>query len=698
MTASRVQIDFGSILRLRAVENAIAGLTGDLDGLENNLIGTSGGLLTFTGNLGASPTLALLAATAGDAVFGTPGRVIDAPLMKLLLESIDINFFAINDTLFEGGGGIEVTGDILTGKVRIVPQLALTQDMIYGVAGRLVDSAQAKAFLDTKLNVTSKATPNEAVAGTANKWIDGYALKVALNNFAVAMAALDDPAAASLNALIEERVQYNDPRIVNSPRTTYEFDPLAGTFGHDDTAALQACLDAGGRLNLNGTWNVTKLTFDNTVETEILGVAYIIATSDAAQTCIVEIKSPKISFTGRMKITGQFKTNYDCGFWVWHPTQLQYLDLEKISVDGCKKAYRIGNLAYPEAAISEITLRGGSTYGCPVVAWLEGTETYVSISSPLAFSADDFGGNEAWQAIPKRVIVAIGSTAVVNGGEVIQTTEGGADNYIAVGQPLVGIHKGLPTLCWAKITATGCMMETGGPIAKFHNPDGVTGTTIDGRRGGLTLIGVTGYHGQDVAPMIETDASFVGDIRLSNMGMWTENARTQPNVLCGSSNTHVYCDDGGLGNNFKTALAGVSGGVVHFSRRMILSVTGLPATVVGAGYNRLKYSTVATDGDRARFSGSYSTSTGKFVVPAGGLKDVEIRAALDIPGSVGTLVIWRGGSAIASFDMGNRGTTSAFIASIDAGEELFVDFAYFSGAVAPSASTTLNTLTIIARA
>lgn len=656
------------------------------------------GLASGGGTFGSNPSIHVAPATAGDIIYKVPGRAVPADVLGLILESIDLRFFDVRDTVFEGGGGLSVTGSIVDGKVRVVLLPATPGDIQYGVAGRVVMADQAKAFLDTKLNITSKATPAQAIAGLAGVWIDGYALKVAMNNFAVNMAALEDPAASALATLIEERVELSDPRIVHAPRTPYQYDILAGTPGHDDTAALQACLNAGGRVDFTGTWRVTKLVYNNPNQTEILGAAYIIAISGAAQTCIFEINSSTITFTGRVKVTGVWQSNYAAGFWVWHQTQLQYLDLDKISVDACQKAYRIGNIAYPEAAISEITIRGGSTYGCPVVVWAEGSETYVSVSSPLAFSADDFGGDAAWQAIPKRVLVAVGATIVVNGGEIIQTGDGDTDQYIIEGRPIVGLHEGTPTLCQARVTIFGSMMETAGPIALFHNPDGVTGTTIDGRRGGLILNGVNGYHGLDEAPMIETDASFVGDIKISNMGMWTGNARTEPNVLCGSSNTHVYCDDGSLGNNFKTALAGVSGGVVHFSRRMILSVTGLPATVVGAGYNRLKYATVATDGDRARFSGSYSTSTGKFVVPAGGLKDVEIRAALDIPGSVGTLVIWRGGSAVASFDMGNRGVTSAYIASINAGEELFVDFAFYTGNVAPSASTVLNTLTIIARA
>jgi hypothetical protein len=80
------------------------------------------------------------------------------------------------------------------------------------------------------------------------------------------------------------------------------------------------------------------------------------------------------------------------------------------------------------------------------------------------------------------------------------------------------------------------------------------------------------------------------------------------------------------------SLMGIGGaGIAHFSHRMILSAFNLNQQAFpNAAMTVLRFASLDNTGDLSRFSSCYSTATGTFTVPAGGLKNVQIMCQLGV--------------------------------------------------------------------
>lgn len=419
-----------------------------------------------------------------------------------------------------------------------------------------------------------------------------------------------------------------------------DFSLTAGS-GGDDTAAIQALLNYvgnnGGKADLEGKWNATKLTISQGNEYfDIIGNSTITFTSTFAQTAAIEITRGNFSVHGSVLAFGQYKSNYAAGFWYHSDTQIQFGDISKLNAVGFLLGIRIGDATHGASITSETTLVLPRTYGCPVAAQIEGYNTFITIVAPPALSSDAFGGNTDWQALPRHSIVTKGvGGLVVVAGEAIQTGSGLATDFNIDMRP--SLTAGV--LYYGRVTLLGVCCETGGPLASIRNPDALTGSA-DIARPRLSVIGCLGYHSQDNAPFIESAADYLGDIVWSNNNFWKDgSARTFPNIKCNNSLTRVYVDDVGFGNNFQSVLNGVVGGIQYFSRRSIVRAVGLPATVTVTGSNDLIYNTADNTGDLAKFNQNYNTVTGEFTVPPGGFKDMIIKASIRITGVTGRIYV-----------------------------------------------------------
>ena len=165
------------------------------------------------------------------------------------------------------------------------------------------------------------------------------------------------------------------------------------------------------------------------------------------------------------------------------------------------------------------------------------------------------------------------------------------------------------------------IIESAAPLIKWTNPDALSSPQPGTASGFVQCVG---HHSQNLAAFISGVLGFTGKLVMKGNDFQTVSGRTQVNMSFASS-ADIYCDDESLGLNFLAPLGGITGGIVHFSHRLILSVSNLAAqSLPNATQTTLKYQTLISSGDLVRFQAQYSAATGIFTVPTGGLKNVQI--------------------------------------------------------------------------
>lgn len=335
--------------------------------------------------------------------------------------------------------------------------------------------------------------------------------------------------------------------------------------------------------------------------------------------------SSDVTVTGRLPVSGAYNTGYACAVACYtdNSTQAAKLNLQNIITVGAQLGWRFGRSTEPGALISEITVNGGYSYGCTSLFAAYGTQTVVDVIGYQAIS--DLGSNPAgWSSLARIVAQVYGANLRFTGGEFIL-----ADVTTGVGALIQPIADPVNGNQYGSISLNGVEIECASQWCLIQNPSSI-GSLVAGM-GGLSMTGCKGVHTQNLFPMVQvSDSAFPGTIKIdSSNKFFCTAARTIANVNCSGTTCDVYVDDGAFGKNFIQGLSGIIGGVAHFDRRKILdtqntngqlfaSVT--PTTVV--------YTVNNSDINTGRFLSDYSTSTGKFTVPPGGLLDVEVFASL----------------------------------------------------------------------
>ena len=370
--------------------------------------------------------------------------------------------------------------------------------------------------------------------------------------------------------------------------------PFNATGGPNDTAAVQAAVTycilnyPHVALDWSGEFNVGNIVMEGGNGLLVVGVCRLTANSPVAQTSLLDIKMPGVIIDGAVKLNVGYRHNYECGMWL-HATAaatVQFSFPADVVVNGAKIGFRVGDKDYPSGLTSEITLTGISTYGCPICVEVIGAETYLTIDSPQ-LSADAFGGDAEWQALPKRVIRSIGADVVVTGGSAPLTSS--STGALVELQPIARTVGGNYDCFYASVTFIGVRAESASPLLICANPEGLIIDPLFQRRGLFALIGCRGYHGNDSSPSIVTTGDFDGDIILKENRFWCPVNRSQFNVQAGSVDTHVYIDDMGMGHGFMLPLAGVSGGTVHHGMRTILQMQDPQGQALALGDNTVAF-------------------------------------------------------------------------------------------------------------
>ncbi|MCJ2035416.1 hypothetical protein [Methylobacterium sp. J-068] len=436
------------------------------------------------------------------------------------------------------------------------------------------------------------------------------------------------------------------PRTLSSlfgdlPITPQHFPELYS--GDDATVAVQTAIDTALAQNrpfsCHGDYRVSQIVVASG-GLRFTGNCRFLGNATAPTPSVLEFRAGVVNITGKLEVSAQYRTNYEAAFW-WN-TNAQGSEVHNLSATQAKLCYKIGSPDKPSTLLSELTFFGGHTYGCTQVAQFIGTETYVHVVG-AQWGSDDLGApSRNWAGIRHKGIVAVGADVTVTGGELLMA--GITTGVLVENQPIAAPDKGVQ---WGRVRIRGTTVESASQLANTLNPEKLASAPAAGNRGLISFTGVGGYHSQDLTPLLQTGADYDGEVVWQNSRMWfPAGQRKRANVLAGSTKTDVWVDDLGFGTGFRAALSGTENGIAHHGFRQVLYAFGVtqPLTIGGQS---IAFQTVDPSGDVARYLRDYTTGTGIFTVPPGGLAEVEVSVNFDFPGAQGAISVLQAGGRIA---------------------------------------------------
>ena len=454
----------------------------------------------------------------------------------------------------------------------------------------------------------------------------------------------------------------------------------------DDSVAIQNaaiyCQTNKKTLVITGNYGVSKVTFTNLSGLNIIWNATFNALSTSAQTALFEINScSNIYATGSLQLNVNYNTNYDVAFWLYGATSSQFIHLENISVGAAKLAYRFGSSSYSDATISEITISGGHTYGCPSVCDVQG-ENLVMLVEGVNWNADLGANPSGWSSLPNIGVNVTGGTITFNGGEVLMPAI--STGVLFQVRPMVSSAF---SNRYGSLYVNNVTTETASPLARAINDLSVP-TPLAGS-GVVQFTNCSAYNGNDNGAYIFTASDYTGKVIVQNNNFFASVTRANYNILC-NGNALVYVDKQSFSTNYLPWTAGVSGGLVQYMNGMNMYKNATQAISATTWTKVTATGTVATGlrgGDQAN---------SKFVAPVYGVYKIDFStygssssAAAELTTAIykNTSVILQGVSAYTNVANQSTSSTVSGIFTLNAGD--VIEFYAYSSA----ANFTLNNST-----
>lgn len=219
--------------------------------------------------------------------------------------------------------------------------------------------------------------------------------------------------------------------------------------------------------------------------------------------------SSDVSWCGRLWLSCQWNPDYDAAvvFRADPGTITGNVTIQDWSITGARVAFQFGHGASKQGAISEISILGGFSYGCPTVVEASGAETVVSFAGSNLI-ANHLGGGERWSRISSNAVHVAGAHLTISGGEVQHNdgTEGAAFF-------LKPYKQDNATALFGSVVVIGSAIEAAGPFLATEDIDGVT---VDQETGHFFAEGCVGYHSQRDIPFISLTSQFGGRVKIGS--------------------------------------------------------------------------------------------------------------------------------------------------------------------------------------
>lgn len=475
--------------------------------------------------------------------------------------------------------------------------------------------------------------------------------------------------------------------VINSLSTRYAYtlDAVAD-FGADPTGstdsyeALQAWANAcvagpWATGTINGIFRISQtLEFANISGLTIIANCYIYPTFESGDSVIRYRNGQGLRVYGRFEASGQNKIGIRSAHKIYtdNGSGFSFSYLYGACASDALTGFEFGDAAYPSGLVSEMSLIGGYSVGCPCAVRAIGSQCYINLDSFDAVS----GGVGDLSAVTQYTIHVKGANVKVRGGEIQHNNNIYGASILVEPQtdPLFNNQFG-------SIEVNACHVETAAQLCLIANLDGVESPKSDFTN--ISFKGLRGYHSQDNGPFISThstaiESNYAGTISWADMsGMYCGVTRTQPNIQAGSL-SRVYYDET-YGAGFLKGLQSVSGGILHFSRRPVCIAQNSGGQNLTTETNKIIWGELVSTDDSYRWNANYSGGT--FTVPVGGLKDVNVQAAARIStdAQLSMTVFVDGGAQSLAVPSAGVADLNVFLGDLAAGKTIDIRASVSSG-------------------
>lgn len=466
----------------------------------------------------------------------------------------------------------------------------------------------------------------------------------------------------------------------------------------DSTTAVNnliaRAIAAGFTAELTGLLAVTKVLVTGT-SVRITGNAVLMGRSSGTYDAVLEIKDVvDANIDGRIVVAGAYNSNYGCGVRIWADSgSISLVNLHGVTVTGSKIAFKVGDPSRPDKQVSELVISQGHAYGCPTFCEAYGTQTFVEFNGYQCRSSF-LNGPGGWNGLPARCFVTVGGFVRTIGGEILMTET--SSGIMVESRPITSTATPTPyPNSYGSFKATGSTIECGSPFVVTANPGSVSSPT----NGDISFVDCVGIHTQNISALFQLDAQFVSPSKVTckTNNFYCTTARSFSNIAA-SGLCDIYVDEQSFGRNFLNGIGGISGGIVHFDRRLICAASNLGGATM-SGTQTLKFQVLDNTGDLgSRFSTAYSAGTGIFTVPDGGLKDVVIRAGFSLAAITAGELYIQINNVVVAVGHFNTGCTIAYSKrELAAGDQIKIVMLNISGGTPAAGSNPYDYMHIEAR-
>ncbi|RMA89638.1 MULTISPECIES: hypothetical protein [unclassified Enterobacter] len=452
----------------------------------------------------------------------------------------------------------------------------------------------------------------------------------------------------------------------------FKADPTGAT---DSYEALQkwadACTSEGYVTGtINGIFKVSQpVTFTGIQGLTLIGNCFIYPTYTSGTHVLGFKNGAGLRIYGRIEASGVNLLGIQSACKLWSDgSGISFSYLYGLIGSYALVGIQFGDLAYPSALVSEMSLMGGHTVGTPCAVKAIGTQCYINIIGFDAVSgaAGDIG------PVTQYTITIIGAQVKHIGGELQHN-----DNIYGAGVLVSPIADPSFGNTYGNYSSSEVHTECAAQRVLIANLDGVLSPISN--RSSVSISGDHGYHSQDNGGLISVHESSItdysGSIHTSNMSLYAPTQRIQPNIVAGPL-THVYYDERGFGTNFVKGLQAVSGGVLHFTERPVAILKNSNGQTLNTSLNTVLWTEPTFNDDTYRWHDNISS--GVFTVPTGGLKNVKVDCVIRVnTGAIISLDIFvtplNGSPIVRSLTMpkANATNVSAFLGDLSTGDKVF---------------------------
>ncbi|EJB7235751.1 hypothetical protein R4008_001663 [Escherichia coli] len=457
-------------------------------------------------------------------------------------------------------------------------------------------------------------------------------------------------------------------------------DPTGAT---DSYAALQAWADACTSnayvtATINGIFKISQpVTFVGLQGLTLIGNCFIYPMYTSGTHVLGFKNGAGLRIYGRVEASGVNLLGIKSACKLWSDgSGISFSYLYGLIGSYALVGIQFGDLAYPGALVSEMSLMGGHTVGTPCAVKAIGTQCYINI---IGFDAVSGAAGDL-EPVTQYTITIVGAQVKHIGGELQHN-----NNIFGAGVLLSPIADPDFGNTYGNYSSSEVHTECAAQRVLIANLDGVPSPISN--RSSVSVYGDHGYHSQDNGGLISVHdsslADYAGSIHTDNMSLYAPVQRIQPNIVAGPL-THVYYDERGFGTNFVKGLQAVSGGILHFTERPVAILKNANGQTLNTSLNTVIWTEPTFNDDTYRWQ--TNISSGVFTVPTGGLKNVKVDSVIRINSgatvSLDIFVTPSGSSPIVRSLTMPKATTanvSTFLGDLAAGDKVFAQAKIDSG-------------------